>query len=471
MNDCASCLPLFSCFFFLLIMNSARQTHKNVRFRREVGLDDAVADLFPILNEVVTVENIKMYKSMVFRFWKIMDSMDDDLKLYYMARAEQRYEKFVGSFVTITATGCVPPIDVAMFWHAHLLSPFRYCEDIVLRHPASRALFTHEFPLADLFESLDSVSEWQHKLWAVRVPDEPYNLFDEVQSAKRRDFTLQCGKCNTAMTIPWEEYVQMRHHNMTCPIQHKCSASDSTNLNEQALYRLERDIKRGTVAGTLLDKTGQERQQANVFVERLAALAGFVEQQNEFDLEYKKVIEGLLGGLGREHLHDAQEIMFAIQTCYKSNASSMFSLDLWHAVLRQRALYTSLPFLYFDFTSKTRPLLWDFTSTYRHAIRRYHDFLCLMVDCPDLQGVPTIEIDYAWHTHMLFAARYRDFCLRYMNRVINHDDAINELNVDEHSKKTDAMWSKSKMRYMISVRDLQRDIIRLNCISDASGSF
>ncbi|KAF9402440.1 hypothetical protein BGZ94_004930, partial [Podila epigama] len=38
--------------------------------------------------------------------------------------------------------------------------------------------------------------------------------------------------------------------------------------------------------------------------------------------------------------------------------------------------------------------------------------------------VPTLDIDLAWHTHMLSPAHYRQFQLTYYGRVLNHDDTV-----------------------------------------------
>lgn len=38
--------------------------------------------------------------------------------------------------------------------------------------------------------------------------------------------------------------------------------------------------------------------------------------------------------------------------------------------------------------------------------------------------VPTLDIDLAWHTHMLSPAHYRQFQLVHYGRVLNHDDSV-----------------------------------------------
>ncbi|KAI8065461.1 hypothetical protein BC940DRAFT_211756, partial [Gongronella butleri] len=59
---------------------------------------------------------------------------------------------------------------------------------------------------------------------------------------------------------------------------------------------------------------------------------------------------------------------------------------------------------------------------------------------PSMVCVPTIEIDCAWHTHMLLAPSYRDFCMRHMRRIINHDDTIPETTLSKHANATQKAW-------------------------------
>ncbi|KAI8335178.1 hypothetical protein BC941DRAFT_326067, partial [Chlamydoabsidia padenii] len=68
---------------------------------------------------------------------------------------------------------------------------------------------------------------------------------------------------------------------------------------------------------------------------------------------------------------------------------------------------------------------------------------------PTLVAVPTIEIDCAWHTHMLFSASYRQFTLQFLKRVINHDDTIPETSLKKFASDTNRAWLKSPVNYMI----------------------
>ncbi|ORX52026.1 hypothetical protein DM01DRAFT_1066204 [Hesseltinella vesiculosa] len=142
--------------------------------------------------------------------------------------------------------------------------------------------------------------------------------------------------------------------------------------------------------------------------------------------------------MGSKHDYDANELLYAIRTCYKSN-HTIFSLDMIHAVQRQRKFYDAV----------MRMSSWDDVHRFSNAIRRYHDFLYLMKTNPSMIAVPTIEIDAAWHTHMLCSAHYRHFGLHYMQRVINHDDTIPETKLAQHATATNSAWSNCKLQYIL----------------------
>jgi hypothetical protein len=70
-----------------------------------------------------------------------------------------------------------------------------------------------------------------------------------------------------------------------------------------------------------------------------------------------------------------------------------------------------------------------------------------------LVAVPTIEIDCAWHTHMLFPSSYRIFTQRYLRRIINHDDTIPDTSLKQFASDTNRAWINTPVRYRIYVSE------------------
>lgn len=62
-----------------------------------------------------------------------------------------------------------------------------------------------------------------------------------------------------------------------------------------------------------------------------------------------------------------------------------------------------------------------------------------------------ILIDVSWHTHMLHPKAYRDFTLKFLGRVMNHDDTIPEVKLRDYRSDTNAAWKDSGNTYRIEV--------------------
>ncbi|KAI8065460.1 hypothetical protein BC940DRAFT_82825 [Gongronella butleri] len=152
-----------------------------------------------------------------------------------------------------------------------------------------------------------------------------------------------------------------------------------------------------------------------------------------------QAIQDLLKTKDPGYEYDANELLFAYRTCYGGNPTK-FSMDLIHAVLRQRSFY-----------EKVSRLNWKDAESFRRAIRGYHDFLHLIKTNPRKTMVPTLEIDCVWHTHMLKVGSYRQFCLRHLGRVINHDDSIPSTAIDTHVRATLDAWKKNSLHYEVDL--------------------
>lgn len=88
-----------------------------------------------------------------------------------------------------------------------------------------------------------------------------------------------------------------------------------------------------------------------------------------------------------------------------------FSVDLAGSVLRQGS-----------FIDKLHSLSWlSHTSAHlvKHAITRYHAYLDLISSSPDLYAVPTLDIDLAWHTHLLSGWKYVSDCEAWVGRLVD----------------------------------------------------
>ncbi|OAQ95680.1 hypothetical protein LLEC1_06171, partial [Akanthomyces lecanii] len=98
---------------------------------------------------------------------------------------------------------------------------------------------------------------------------------------------------------------------------------------------------------------------------------------------------------------------------------SPFALDLCGAVMRQGI-----------FVEKMVNLDWlhspSAKSTMQRLIKKYQRFLFIMAGYPGQIVVPTLDVDLAWHTHQLHPQSYYHHTVRKMGKFIDHDDKIDE---------------------------------------------
>lgn len=59
-------------------------------------------------------------------------------------------------------------------------------------------------------------------------------------------------------------------------------------------------------------------------------------------------------------------------------------------------------------------------SNAQEAVRRYKNFLTLILKYPDLRSVPTEDIDEVWHAHILHTRNYIADCEAIFGRYIHH---------------------------------------------------
>ncbi|PRP81752.1 glycine-rich protein [Planoprotostelium fungivorum] len=99
------------------------------------------------------------------------------------------------------------------------------------------------------------------------------------------------------------------------------------------------------------------------------------------------------------------------------------------------------------FQQKVLPLSSDEDSR-KSSIDRYYKFMLLLPSEEPL--VPTLDIDLAWHTHQLFARKYKNWTEKHSGCWIDHDDTQSEGAKKHHNalRDTAIRWYKTyKCKY------------------------
>ncbi|CAO3599243.1 unnamed protein product [Absidia cylindrospora] len=251
-------------------------------------------------------------------------------------------------------------------------------------------------------------------------------------------FHRSCYKCGNGIELPWTTYFDQRYGLHLNRFSHGC-ASQGIHVMDLAKLKLEADLLGNAeghpmVAGTLLNADGTEKTQVNKLVPKLKPIQVFI-PENEVDYAYERQIHEQLKFHGDKYEYDANELLYAIRSSYHGNPSP-FSIDLIHAVARQRKFYHLV--MLSD---------WHDSEVLSSSLQRYHDFMFIMMANPTMIAVPTVGIDVVFHTHMIQGALYRAFTLRHLKRVINHDDGIPLTSLKEYAIETNNAWQVVPMRY------------------------
>ncbi|CAO3652200.1 unnamed protein product [Cunninghamella echinulata] len=343
-----------------------------------------------------------------------------------------------------------PPIDIAYIWHAHLVSPFRYYEDSIrLKFPLI------SMPLEALHKQYFSgPSVSSESFWQKHAPDEPFILTKEDLS-KEIIMKSRCNNCESPFTISGLDLGRWRYNPdnyIKC-----CECQVINNMHHKALYHLINDTTKNNrmIRGTTIGPIGTAR---IAFVQNVFFLEAKYSTENEDQSKKKSTIlshevnitptqTDSMDEFENLHLYKLldnqdyvkhyghqklEELIRVIRLTYSDTNPSPFSLDLLQAVERQ-----------YKVSTKMLNVKWLLPDSIVRGMRNYIHFLTLMKENNQLIAVPTLEIDVAWHTHMMHPKEYRQFTLKYIKRVINHDDTIPQVQLDKYSMDTRNAWNNA----------------------------
>ncbi|KAI9488896.1 hypothetical protein BDB00DRAFT_846139 [Zychaea mexicana] len=413
---------------------------------------------YPKLDKVVSVKHCHHYLSLMEQFLLYKERFDSTHLKIMLARAERRYiqwrEIVHTSFSKTGYQSFVPPLDIAYMWHTHMLSPFRYFEDSIRLNQMD--LFKINLPLGKLHEYASTrISLAEMNSWRLYYgTEEPYYLNPE--NVVVGTTMVNCTYCSEKMECSWIEYADWRTNpdlNIRC---HTCR--QSTSVGTASVARLAKDIEGRSylVAGTLLEKNGSLKGPGKFQLQRAMA---FCVEKAEKDLPESRLVipsrsmEDIITYIektcsntrkGASNWHRIVSVFLvnALRSCYLNNPSP-FSLDLIQAVGRQQAFNVKA----------VRTIDWQSPYGIARAIRQYNEFLKMIMAHPTQVMVPTLEIDLAWHTHMLHPATYRTFTFKYTGQYVNHDDNIVPEKLKTYADGTDKAWRAKNGHNLINGGD------------------
>jgi hypothetical protein len=360
----------------------------------------------------------------------------------------------------------LPPLDVLMVWHAHMLNPRAYLEDTIRCGLSS--LWAAGMPWSLVSSAIDTdfnytVSADTQAAWVASTERSWENADDPPTK------NIKCPACQTPIEHPWTTCGAPETSKVTpagglvgsgygdgqfkrpCPCcaivldkellsvakfvhDARSLVVDSTPMPGTVL-----DPIKGTpepvpsdVIGTAFPRTFPNRLVARkLFSRHLIHLLERGSSPRPTMEKVRDLIEEVLRDSTAlrelEHLppYARPRIGTAARICIRKMMAhywenfSPFALDLVGAVMRQGI-----------FTAKMYQIDWLHSPASRETMARliskYERFISLMAENPTKTCIPTLDIDLAWHTHQLSPGAYYAYTMARTTKFVDHDDKIDE---------------------------------------------
>ncbi|RAL11268.1 uncharacterized protein BO97DRAFT_425587 [Aspergillus homomorphus CBS 101889] len=377
----------------------------------------------------------------------------------------------------------LPPLDVLMVWHAHMLNPRAFLEDCI-RH-GKMSFWASGLPWEAVNASIDNVSldydagpNAQETF--LQKTGHPWDNLEDTS-----DKSLTCPGCGKQVFVPWTDGGMLLALDDAFEHWHGFADRDFRHSCPHCSYRIDheslkiakfcRDIellvtKDIPMPGTYYNLRGipepasdtrRRRQQFN-FPNRLLEVVGTdiidyanprwnrgqnltMKTINDYlgaQIQQKEIMYKSNPGSWQTTLHPEEKVAYRRMMSHYWDNSSPLALDLVGAVIRQGT-----------FIQKMDQIDWlhspTLQSTMDRLIKKYHTFFSIMSQNPRRMAVPTLDVDLAWHTHQLTPARYFAFSTHRTREdsagqpiLIDHDDKVDETKLSDGFEWTSKAYKK-----------------------------
>ncbi|KAJ3366932.1 hypothetical protein GGF31_007733, partial [Allomyces arbusculus] len=177
---------------------------------------DAVATLTAMIAEhtanTVSRDTVLAHTVLLAAFHHQLHGNANDTKGFaFLCAAETRYLAFMDALAkaVLTNTSLVkspplPPLDVAMFWHAHMLSPIRFSDD--MQRCFGDQMLDVDFPLLRMAKVISGTNKddlkTAHAFWAAHMPASmPYDLTPALVDETKTTVNVICPTCQAEETM------------------------------------------------------------------------------------------------------------------------------------------------------------------------------------------------------------------------------------------------------------------------------
>ncbi|KAG7042513.1 alpha-ketoglutarate-dependent sulfonate dioxygenase [Colletotrichum scovillei] len=428
-------------------------------------------------------------------------------------RSRARYEGFPDSKPMVWREEMLPPLDVLLVWHAHMLNPRLYLEDC-LRYGHS-SLWAAGIPWSIINAAITSasfeyvVSDVCKAHWEANTNLAWYN--EDDPDAK----DVPCPACSTLFSVPWTTCGLSRDYSGAKQLDivgqgladgrlaHACPSCGLLMTHESLRAAKFRDDIQASIRsnhampGTILDlgtglpkplqygsddtsgecpdrlfptrlaRRGLSRHILEMFkpgsktAPSMMAVRDIMEESFTGKFADPKNLREVMSRPGQENVTafrlslDAKRQTRKMMSRYWEN-SSPFSIDLPGCVMRQAT-----------FTEKMCKLNWLHFPTARDIMTgllekydRFVEIIAIASSTEDKVAVPTLDVDLAWHTHQLSPQSYFVFTLAKTGAFVDHNDKVDEDRLSTafewtsktYQEKYGEIYSQCKCWYCETVR-------------------
>jgi len=419
----------------------------------------------------VTIDNVKNYLNFLREERKLFDTIHKlsatqtlrdgehtNLHIWrYLVVAENRYYTFlkmiaeemsVNDLKFTNVKKFVPPLDVQIFWYAHLLNPIKYLEDCYY-------LFGKfiSFEIVNFVEDPESLEYTKQKWTKFTNGTQPYDL-DINKICTQNAVQLEFPYLNGAKFLQ-DSIVDVRMHcNLKTSLQPRARTGlQAYNADQLSLIQFKTEFRK-RCPFTLNQDFPKLYTQASTPLRTHAVFDPvngeiIYEKLSEMDIEYLRVIKQLLNDnscVSWNQLLTGVKKAINYKYGYKKTAAfrtfakligsyrnniTPFGLDLIKSVLRQ-----------YEFATEIGQHNWYDDSIIRASIKRYSNFLSLSKQFSTTLIVPTLDIDLVWHSHQIQNQRYFNFTRQFIS-VLHHNDNVDGRALRLAFVRTAILWKNT----------------------------
>ncbi|KAJ3349558.1 hypothetical protein GGF32_005362 [Allomyces javanicus] len=369
---------------------------------------------------------------------KLRDDMNEVKDLAFLCRSEARYLAYLDAVAktaakdkSILKNPPLPPLDVALFWHSHMLSPVRYADDMGRRY--GPAMIGIEFPLMRLAKILSNGKiEDQaagRAFWEANMPaDQPFDLTPADVDETKVTGTVVCPSCESKLALSMAEYAAFQcgvRRFLTIAKRAPFTAVAGAQIHPKTYMFAGKHQENAADLGKLFVKAE--------WAKRVAALPALATCADVKTTVFRPMTVACKDDLV---LPGSRGRFILVQRAFEDVTVGPWSMDMVRAVRRQRRFSTKIERAAHAGAHAVYHL-------HTEALVQYPKFLAAMAMRPKTSLVPTMAIDLVWHTLQLSHTAYARDTRALIGRVANHDDsddAAAGARMAEGSAALPALW-------------------------------